>query len=282
LREVKDQLAVMDLAGTVSGAVAGVASDVELKAVYNFDLRQRRVNWLAMSLEESRAVGHAEPGFQITARLRLATQPAALPEPLESAALAGLDLSAADGHRLLSLRSAGGFQLLHGRQWRVMTDRHDVAILRLVERGDLIAQCNASILPDVPAGRQLEMDSFQADVKRALGDSFGQVIEASQQMTPTGIRMLRVVVSGVVADVPIQWTYYHLSDAQGHQASLVFTLEATLVEQFAEQDQTLVSSFEFQPPLPVAALDTAASPSSSTNKEGSPQRTQGSDAEDAE
>jgi hypothetical protein len=171
---------------------------------------------------------------------------------LDNQALAGWNLMPAEGNRLLSFQSASGFELIHSRNWRVMVDRHDVTILRLIERGDLLAQCNASVLPDVKAGQQLTLESFQTDVQRALGESFGQVEEASQQMTEDGVRVLRAVVSGIVSEIPIQWTYYHLSNAKGQQAAIVFTLEAKLVEQFAGQDQTLVSSFQFRPSAALA------------------------------
>jgi hypothetical protein len=252
-REVQAGVAVVDLTGTVAGAVGGVTSDIDLNAVYNFDLAQKRITWLTMSIEEKRAIGHAEPGFEVKARLRLASKEADTPIQIRSESLAGLTLAPAGGSQLLLFDSVCGFQLLHDRQWQVMVDRHDVAILRFIRQGDLIAQCNASVLPPLKPGEQLKLNSFEADVKRALGDSFGQIEEASQSISDDGIRVLRAVVSGIVADIPIQWTYYHLSDAEGRQAAVVFTLDAKLIEQFAGTDQTLVGSFQFGTPIPVAA-----------------------------
>lgn len=257
LRKIKNQVAVIDLKGDVAGAVGGVSSDIALKAVYHFDLQQRRIIWLSVTFEEQRAIGHAEPGFEVKARLRFASTPAEPPSSLRAAA-ARRDAAvraSSEADRLLLFHGSGGFRFVHGRQWRAMIDRHDVSILRLIEQGDLVAQCNASALPDVEAGKQLELASFEADVKRALGANFGKIEAASQEMAPSGVRVLRAVVTGAVSDVPIQWTYYHLSNKDGRQAAVVFTLQADLVEQFRERDQTLIGSFEFQATTPVAAVE---------------------------
>jgi hypothetical protein len=134
-----------------------------------------------------------------------------------------------------------------------MVERHDATILRLVDRGDLIAQCNISPLPAFTKGEVLTLEGFQNDVKQALGKNFGEVVEAAQEAGEGGIVVQRITVSGAVGELPIQWTYYHLFDDKGHRASLVFTIEGKLVERFARIDRELVSGFHFladQQPTP--------------------------------
>ena len=255
LRTVEGPVAIIKLKGSVRGTVGGVSTDVELNAVYNFDQDLGQVNWLAMSVKERRAIGHAEPGIDATARVRVGLTPLDEAPRLTDESLAGYPLEYQPGAGLLDFRSHdGGFRFLHARGWQVMIDRHDVAILRLIERGDLIAQCNASNLSQLKPGTQPQLAAFQTDVKRALGDKFGQFIEASQSQTKNGLKVLRAVVSGTVSELPIQWTYYHISSSSGRQVALVFTLESKLVERFAEADQVLVSSFEFlDSPAPTVA-----------------------------
>ncbi len=247
LRKVDDGVAVIDMQGTVRGAVAGVSSDMELKAVYNFNLAERRVSWFAASIQESRAVGHAQPGFDVTARLRLVSAAGKPDTGLSETALAPLNLNADDSSLLLEFTSnAGGFHFLHDRQWRLMVDRHDVSIMRRIDRGDLIAQCNISSLSNLKAGQQLELGALQADVERALGDNFGEFVEANQTTTASGVRVLRTVAAGAVSELPIQWTYYHFSDSTGRQLSLVFTMDVQHAERFANNDAVIVSSFDFR------------------------------------
>ena len=266
LRQVEGDVAIIDMSGTVSGAVDGVASDIKLQAKYNINLQQHRVTWLAMSIRENRAVGHATPGFEVVARIRVAISKIPDVAELRDSALEHLSLAARPGASLLELASvAGGFRMLHPRDWQVMIDRHDVTVLRQIDHGELIAQCNLSSLPNLPPGERAALKGFQGDIQRALGSNFGQFVETSQSTNDQGLRILRAVVAGVSSELPVQWIYYHLSDTSGRQAAIVFTMDAKAVEKFAGADLGLVSSFAFlqrNRGVPTAAdhLDSAEKP----------------------
>ncbi|MFV1963818.1 MAG: hypothetical protein ACC628_00230 [Pirellulaceae bacterium] len=258
LRQVEGAIAIVDMEGLVSGAVRGIASDIEIQAKYNFDLEQGRITWLALALTEDRAVGHAEPGFEAIARIRTAIAPGPACPELADAAIRDLPIEASLGTTLLRFpASHGAFQFLHDRKWRVVIDRHDVAVLRRVEQGDLIAQCNTSRLTNLPVGQRVLLEAFKADIQRSLGEGFGRFIEASEEKTGQGLNVLRAVASGVASEIPIQWNYYHLSDDTGRQAAVVFTLDARLAERFAAADRTIVSTFEFFDSTESTSLETA-------------------------
>jgi len=267
LRQIEGEIAIIDMKGKVSGAVDGVSSDIELEAKYNIHRGNECVTWLAMSLREDRAVGHAAPGFDVTSRIRVAVDSRPTSSKLTDDLLAGLPLEQA-GAPLLSLPSAqGGFTLLHARRWQVMVDRHDVTILRMVDQGDLIAQCNISRLPDFADGQRPQMKALQADIQRALGDTFVDFVEASQVLNEQGLTILRVVAVGQASELPVRWIYYHISHDSGRQAALVFTMDEKAVEKFAEADRVFVSSFEFTAPTDDSA---AAVPVRTTGSTGEP------------
>ena len=260
---MKDNIAIISLAGKVTGAIGGVSSDIELKGKLNFDLKQRAVTWLTLAYKENRAIGHAQPGFEVLTTLRMVSVPAKPIAELSDKALAGLSLKADAGQTLIELNSdSGGFQLAHDRRWSVMLERTDLTVLRLVDRGDLIAQCNITPRPPLAKDQQLSMAGFQDDVKRVLGNNFEEIVEATEETTESGLRVLRVVVAGKVGELAIQWTYYHLSDDAGHRASLVFTLESTLLERFAHIDRELIGNFRFlADKSPTPAADSQQAPS---------------------
>lgn len=261
LQAVEEGVAIIALEGKVSGAVGGVSSDMELKGKMNYDLRRRLVTWLALAYREDRAIGHAQPGYEVVATVRMALAPVASSAGLSDQALAGLPLKADPATTLIEFSSpGGGFQIAHDRRWRVMLDRPDLTVLRLVDRGDLIAQCNIAPRPPLPAGQRLTLAAFQDDVRRALGRQFEQIVEAQEETDDSGLVVLRVLVAGVAGEIPIQWTYYHLSDVQGRCATLVFTLESSLIERFAALDRELIASFRFwDPPQPTPAGNAAPS-----------------------
>lgn len=246
LTEVDKSLALIEAQGHVSGAVGGVVTEIEIAAKLNFDLDQRVVSWLVLGIKESRAIGHAEPGFETTTQIKVTTHIVDRSEPLGPTKLAATSLDYAPGSSLLLYDSSKGhFRLLLDRRWRTMVDREDLTVLRFVDRGDLVAQCNASPLPFLAPGKQLSLEEFQDDIKQSLTKTFRQFAEASQSTTEEGLRVLRVVAVGESAGLAVQWNYYHISNDAGRRLALVFTFESALYDRFAETDRSVVSSVQF-------------------------------------
>jgi hypothetical protein len=246
LAAVEDGSATIEFAGIASGTVAGTASDVELRAKCLFDVQRRRVRWFGMAVRENRKMGPAEPGFQVTAKLQVVISPCDDSEPLGDDNLARLSLTPDAGSDLLRVESAdSGCRLLADRRWFVIRDLHDVTILRFVDDGEPIGQCNITSMPDVAAGKHVSLEQFQQDIRKSLGDNFGQFIEASQSRTDEGLRVLRVSATGVVSDVNVQWAYYLISNEKGRRTALVFTCGQKVSERFGAADRALASGFQF-------------------------------------
>jgi hypothetical protein len=246
LASVDGDVALVDLSGSISGAVSGVATEIQLKAKYNFDLAQHRMTWFAASFKESRSISHAEPGFEVTTRVRASAARLQQSPALDESSLAGLSLEANAGTNLLAFQAEKShFSLIHDRRWHSILDRPNLCVLRMVDRGTLIAQCNISELSDLEPGKKFTREAFQADVERSLGKNFGQFVEANQSASEEGKLIYRVVVSGATGEIPIQWIYYHIANDKGRRAALAFTLEAKLLERFAEADRTLAETFQF-------------------------------------
>jgi hypothetical protein len=246
LDRVEKGLAIVHCQGAISGAAGGVSSEITVAAKYSFDTQRKRISWLAMTLREKRALGHAHPGLEVTARVQMAVEKKSNVPALHDSVLADLNLKADEPVRLLEFRSpTGGFETLLDRRWHVMIEREDVSVLRLVDRGDLIAQCNISALPQLETGETFSMVDFQQDVKRALADHFGEFVTASESVTDSGLHIMRVVTTGKISELSIDWVYYHLTDDQGRRASCVYTYESELADRFGASDQSLLSSFRF-------------------------------------
>lgn len=253
--------------GTLEATVGGVGTDLELKGKLQVDRRSGRITWIAFGISEDRAIGHAEPGFQATMRIRALIEPLDNHGPLADRALADLPWQSAQANTLIAFQAThAGLRLLLDRRWRVMTHRPDQVILRLVDRGDLVAQCNLSRLPPLAAGKQLSLEEFQEDIRQVLGPSFQQFTEGTQN-TEEGRRVLRVVAVGEASALPIQWVYDHVSTEDGQRFVAAFSVEAALVERFAEADRALVEAAEILPfPASAATPNNATDAASSAPK----------------
>jgi hypothetical protein len=243
LTKVEESLAIFSLDGKITGAVGGVSSEIDLHAKANFDLEKRAVTWLAMQYQEQRAIGHAQPGYDATIRVRTVIEPnTPLTPELANDTLSKHPLEAKPEQTLIDFQAEkAGVNLAHDRRWRVMVDRLDIAILRFIDRGDLIAQCNVNRLPPLPKDKPLTLVAFQKSVETTLAKNGGQILEAAQETTKDDGKMLRVTVAGTASEIPIQWFYYHLTDAQNRRASVVITLESKLLERYPALDRELIS-----------------------------------------
>lgn len=240
LRKVAARDATIEMAGTIDGAVGAVATTIKLRGTYRFDLEDRRIRQLTAQIEEKRAPGVAEPGFEVEAKLAITISPRAssdhlTPEALETVA----SEQEGDQTPLVFIADRAHFEMLHDRRWRVISDRSDLTILRLVDHGDMVAQCNVSRLSSLAAGKRVPLATFQSDVERALSKNFGQVAGTNEEHIE-GSQILTVVAGGTSNDVPITWHYYHVTDSEGRRAVFVFTMEAKMAERFGGADQMLI------------------------------------------
>ncbi len=234
--------------GTLTGAIGGVSTEIELKGKYLFDSRHKRVTAMLLAIQEKRAIGHAGPGLDIVAKLKMQIEPA----KGESKSLASkLPADALDPKSAMTgvlwESKVGGYRLTHDRRWFVLNEAEGVAVFRYVERGELVAQCNVSAMKTFAAGETLTLDGFQNDVKLALGKNFSEFASATESDTDTGLHMLRVAAVGAVDQLPIQWIYYHVSDRDGRRVVFAVTLESSLIGQFADSDRAFAASLEIRP-----------------------------------
>lgn len=246
LEKVKDGTAIVLIAGSGSGATNGVTSDVELRARYGFDLAQRRITWLSLSLREQRAIGRAEPGYEAVFRVQLQAAPlAAVPVEIGAAVVAKLPKKPAAENLLLHFRSTvGDVGLLLERRWYVTSDE-SLLQLRLVEDNASLAQCNVSRPAKLKQDERLTLDAFKHDIQETLGKNFGQFADSSEQTNEDGIAIYRVVVAGTVQEVPVIWAYYHFKRPDGDRLALVFTCESEKYETLANAETALISSLRF-------------------------------------
>jgi hypothetical protein len=251
-KQVTADAAQLELAGTVHGAVEGASTEIELKGRYKFDLQTKRITWLALLVKEKRSIGSVGPGTDVTARLQMKIAPG-----VQSPALSEVNLEPTPEQTLLEYTSQNGhFQFLHDRAWHVVNDTPDAVTLRLIERGELIAQCNASAVAPVEPGKRFTLARFQEDVQKSLDKHFEGFLSAGESENSVGHTTCRVIAGGKVESLPIQWNYYLVADSEGHQTVLAFTLESELVERFGDADKSILATLRFVKP----SAETAAQP----------------------
>jgi hypothetical protein len=254
LTAIKDGVGEVSIQGALDGAVGGVATEIELKGKLHFDIVHRQPFALVLLIKEKRSVGHVAPGLDVVAKLDLQVAPASEVAELSDRALDGLELATDGAAPPLAFESSeGGFSFLYEPRWQITGAKTDSVVMRLVDRGELVAQCNVSVLPKLNVEQPLTLEMFQKEVQQSLGKHFGQFERAVERETSSGLRMLHVVAMGTVSELPITWHYYLLINEAGQRAAISFTMENALADRFGAADQFVLDGFRFTPEKPASA-----------------------------
>ena len=249
LVEVTDSSCKIEISGQVKGIVEGTTTSIEVLGNYQLDRTANFVRWLALSLKETRESGFVAPGFSVVTRVRTIRQPIDVSPVLTDKILESLGLDEVAASQPLDFAPTDSqYRMLLDRRWYVLSQHGDTTVLRMVDDGDLLGTCKLDRLHKLPPGKQLSLENFQTDVRRALATNCEQILEAEETVNTQGVRMLRVVAGGRVADIPVRWIYYHLSDGRGPRLSCIFTHEASVSDRFDGLDRALTSSIEFLHP----------------------------------
>ncbi len=244
LTAVADNMAMVEVVGDVSGIYLGAPTQMNVRAKYQFDLTQKRINWLGMLIEEDRSIGHVGPGFDLVARLQVKISPLDKPQALTDDVMQEIDIQKTDAAMKLKYDGGKGpWRFYHNRDWYVYQDESSTTILRKLSGGELVAQCNIADMGKVDLKTMTDLDRFQNELIQGLGKNFGEVVAAEERTNRYGYKEFTVILDGVVEDLPLRWLYTLVTDKTGKQAVVVFVVEARMLEQFGDADRVLLDTF---------------------------------------
>ena len=268
LDSCNESYAKIRLEGVVHGLSDGAAVEQDVRGVYLFDRRSRRVTRLNLAVREKRSIGGATPGLRSrrqTANRDHAHQGIRPPHRRNRCQFQSAKVVCRPSD--LTYESLPlGFRFQHDRNWYITAEAHESVTLRRVDNGDLAAQCTITLLPSKSTGRQTSLDEFQKDITFSLGKSFGELVSSRQWQNAAGLHCYEVVVRGLVEELPVEWHYYLAAPDSGPRVSVAVTIEKPMVERVAAPTERWSSRCSFSQPchppkrLPNPAARTSNSP----------------------
>ncbi len=260
-----DEITLNDLAATLE-SVAGTKARIRLKGkiegkafggpgiiicdgFLTFDLEKARIDQLELNRVETRQAGPVEAGLDLKSTLtvsRAATEPSAV---LSDKALANLSVQINPQRELLIMTGpGGGSTLLHDRHWHQFWSDPKLMVLKRLEGGQVIAQCNLMVATPAGAGRHQDLGQFRDDIRRGLKDRFVQFLGAGEiGGDPAGGFRYKVGVQGRERDLGVVWYYYLIASPAGDQLLATFTLLEDHVKIFGGQDLDVIGSLRWLP-----------------------------------
>lgn len=259
LASVSGDVARIEFRGKSSGQRFGANAEVELSGALQYDVRQRLIRGASTRYAVKSSIGTINPGidatFEATIERSLARSPGRLTDALAESIPATTPPAAL---HLVYDAPPWGARFRHDRNWHVfravLEGTPRVVILRMMERGSVICQCNVSPVPAAPAGQHTPVEQFEADIKEALGERFQAIAAREKVPMADGRTILRVVTQGQTvvagakpgesATLPMAWIYYLVADRSGKQLSFVFVVEPAYLPALGDRDLQMVKSVE--------------------------------------
>ena len=244
LTAVADDMAMVEIVGDVSGIYLGAATEMSVRAKYQFDMTLQRINWLGAMIQELRSIGHVGPGVELVAKLQVKISPIDQPHALTDAAMTMI--STRPNTDVLQLKYDGGrgpWRFSHDRNWYVYQDDPQATVLRKLVNGELVAQCNIADMGTVDMQTMSTLGKFQQDLIAGLGSNFGRVAAAGEYEDGRGNKIYKVLLDGMVEDLALRWIYHLVTDRSGRQSVVVFVVEAAMLDIFADTDEVVLETF---------------------------------------
>ncbi len=248
LERVGDDLATIRIAGTVEGISSGAEVRLEVTATVSFDLRHNRWHAVEWHQKEQRNPGPVSPASKTETTLQVRRNFVENSAELSDEIVAGLPAVPDEASlRLLFRDPKGRWEFLYDRNWHVVTQTDQYAVLRLIEDGELLGQLNITFLPKARRGEHLSIEQVQKLVREAPGFRVEQVLQAGEIPADKGCWIYRLSVAGRADDLPIVQNVYAVAGPEGDQVLMAFTTEVSQVERFGVRDLALVGSLTFRP-----------------------------------
>jgi hypothetical protein len=249
LVEVKDGLAVFAIQGTAEGIEQGAKVSLNVTATGKFDPASKRVVELVWKQKDEREQGPVNPASQVEATVTLRREPfPAPPAELADAALAGVPRGDPPAF-LTHLRYAdpkGRYQFVYPRDWHVtgQTDPH--LVLRLIDRGEFVAQATVTVWKKADPGKHTPVEEFKKAVAESPGWVAVRVLEDGEQPTDGGRWLYRLCAEGRMGELPVVQSFHLLAGPQGDQVVVTLAMRPEKLRAVGTRDVGLVNAIEFR------------------------------------
>jgi hypothetical protein len=248
IESLTTDIARLSISGKVEGIVLGAKSEIDVSGSATFDRKASKLVRIELKLRERKEAGLVDPGTRIEGELSFERKVAA-GNRLADPAIAKLPTTANPATELLLYaHPQGDFRFYYPRGWYIAYSDARTAVLKFIEGGNFLVQCNVTTASPVAPGTHVQPDEFRSQVRMALGPQFERIVQEGDLPASRGNWIYRLVVEGKSEKELAAWNYYVAAGPQGQQVVFAFTMAARHAERLAAQDLSMVGSIDFPPP----------------------------------
>jgi hypothetical protein len=245
LEKVQDGIAVFSIAGSASGIDQGASVKVTVNALCQFDLKQRRLIAVDWKQSDEREQGPVSPASSMTVVTELRRSPIEPPNELSDIALLTWPVKEGPPPRemtdLVCKDPKARYELQHARDWQLVgrTDEH--LVLRLMDRGEFVAQVSISPWKKAAPGKHLPEAEFQTLVATSPGWNQDKLLKQPEEVPLHNAQWAYLVAAeGDLDGVRAVQYFYLMAGPAGDQVVLTFTMTSAQAQKLGSRDLELV------------------------------------------
>ena len=246
LDDVKDDVALFTINGSSNGIDQGAMVKMTVAAAGKFDLKAKRLTWLEWKQTDDREQGPVSPASGVEATTTLTRKAVAQPEALSDVALVSVPTDAPP-NLLLQLDchdAKGRFSFLYNRDWQITSQTDEHVILRLMDKGDFVAQATVTPWTNAEKGQHLTPESFRDAMNQTPGWVVQKELQADVAPTDESRWVYRISALGKMDDVPVLQNFYLVAAPGGEQVVVAVTLTPKEAEKLGARDLALIGGIE--------------------------------------
>ncbi|HET6573713.1 MAG TPA: hypothetical protein VFG68_08945 [Fimbriiglobus sp.] len=249
LVEVKDGIAHFEIAGPAEGVEAGAHAKLTVSAKGKYDLASKRLVELAWEQSDVRGQGPASPASEVKATIVLKrTALAEEPKELSAAVRARVPADGKIPELATLLRYAdpdGRYQFTYPRDWHVVGRTRDHLVLRLLEKGEFVAQATVTTWKKADPGHHADPEEFKKLLGQLPGWEPERVLTDGPIPTDPGRWLYRVSAQGKQDGLAVVQTFFLLAGPGGDQVAVTVLARQEKAEKVGTLDLMLVNAVEF-------------------------------------
>lgn len=255
---MEGRVARVTFGGQINGQRHGTNTEVGIEGHLLYDTGQHIIRSSEAKYTIKASIGTIDPGMDATVDVTLQRRLEESTGRLTDEFAGQIPLQPSPSDLLLQFNAdPWGVILRHDRDWYVfqaiLEGNPKVVILRLMNEGSLICQCNVSPIPSAAAGQHASLDDFESDIAEALGSNLERILSREQIPSGDDRTIFRFVAEGTIkvaggdnaVEIPMQWIYYLVAAPSGKQISAVFAIEPAYLESLAGRDVQMMQSVRF-------------------------------------
>jgi len=245
LERVQNEVATFTVNGTATGIDLGAAVTATIKATCLFDTKKRclvAVEWIQ---KDERGSGPVSPASALEMTIKLARTPIDPVNELSDVLLVPVrDIEPARDLTDLFFKDAKDrFELVHTRDWQLVGRSEEHVVLRLMDRGEFVAQASIAPWKKAEPGKHLSPEEVKSVVANSPGWAQDTLIKAEEVKLPSGQWAYLVAGEGDLDGVRAVQYFYLVAGPGGDQAILTFTMTPAQTQKLGSRDLEFVHGF---------------------------------------